>query len=116
VRHPAEAVAESGGRVIELSDLIRGLRQEFVAALAEGDGEPVRFELGAVELEMTVAVNREAGGNGKIRFLVVDADGSGKYSHSQTQRITVSLQPKAVAADGTTRTPLIGGGEAGGER
>ncbi|MFD4558356.1 trypco2 family protein [Streptomyces sp. NPDC058469] len=50
-----------GGRVIELSEMIRELRREFTAAMAEGDGERVRFELGPVEVEASVTVSKEAG-------------------------------------------------------
>ncbi len=102
--------------MIELSDMIRQLRQELNAAMADGAGEKVRFELGPVEIETTVAVDREAGINGKVRFWVIEAGGSGRSAQSRTQRITLTLQPKAVAPNGTLRTALIAGGEVDGER
>ncbi|MER6994413.1 trypco2 family protein [Streptomyces sp. NPDC000410] len=103
--------------MIELSDMIRELRQQLATALADGAGEAVRFELGPVELEATVAVSREAGADAKVRLWVVDAGANGKYAHAQTQRITVTLQPKVVPADGSpTRPVLIAGGEVDGER
>jgi hypothetical protein len=103
--------------VIELSDLIRELRQQLTTALADGDGEVVRFELGPVEIEATVAVSREAGTDAKVRLWVVDAGMNGKYAQAQTQRITVTLAPQIVAADGSTaRSMLISDGEVDGER
>ena len=103
--------------MIELSDMIRELRQQLTDSLADGAGETVRFELGPVEIEATVAVSREAGANAKVRLWVVDAGADGKYAHAQTQRITVTLTPKLVPQDGSPpRTALIDGDEVRGER
>lgn len=103
--------------MIELSDMIRELRQQLTTALADGEGEAVRFELGPVEVEATVAVSREAGTDAKVRLWVVDTGANGRYAQAQTQRITVTLTPKAVPGDGSTaRTVLIAGGEVDGER
>jgi hypothetical protein len=103
--------------MIELSDMIRELRQQLTDSLADGAGETVRFELGPVEIEATVAVSREAGANAKVRLWVVDAGADGKYAHAQTQRITVTLTPKLVPQDGSPpRTALIDGDEVPGER
>ncbi|MET7700677.1 trypco2 family protein [Streptomyces sp. NPDC005485] len=102
--------------MIELSELIRDLRKELTTALAEGTGEVLRFELGPVELEATVAVDRDASAGGKVRFWVVEANGTGRLAQSQTQRITLTLQPKLVAPDGTARTAWIAGDEVDRER
>ncbi|MGH3701282.1 MAG: trypco2 family protein, partial [Pseudonocardiaceae bacterium] len=51
---------------VELAQVIGQLRQELSAAMREGEGEDLRFELGTVELELTVAVSREAGPNAKV--------------------------------------------------
>jgi hypothetical protein len=103
--------------VIELSDMIRELRQQLATALADGAGEAVRFELGPVEVEATVAVSREAGADSKVRLWVVDTGANGKYAHARTQRITVTLTPKTVPMDGSAaQSVLIAGGEVDGER
>ncbi|ELS53484.1 trypco2 family protein [Streptomyces viridochromogenes] len=103
--------------MIELADMIRELRQQLATALAEGQGEPLRFELGPVEVEATVAVSREAGADGKVRLWVVDAGANGKYTQAQTQRVTVTLTPRVAPADGSAARPvLIAGGEVDGER
>ncbi|WP_328549802.1 trypco2 family protein [Streptomyces sp. NBC_00366] len=103
--------------MIELADMIHELRQQLTTALADGAGEAVRFELGPVEIEATVAVSREGGADTKVRLWVVDAGANGKYSHAQTQRITVTLSPKAVSANGSASRPvLIAGGEVDDER
>ncbi|MFE1880248.1 trypco2 family protein [Streptomyces diastatochromogenes] len=103
--------------MIELSDMIRELRGQLTSAVADGDGQLVRFELGPVEVEATVAVTREAGADTKVKLWVVDAGANGKYAQAQTQRIKVTLTPKAVPADGSpVRAVLIAGGEVEGER
>ncbi|MGH3809271.1 MAG: trypco2 family protein [Pseudonocardiaceae bacterium] len=57
---------------VELAQVIGQLQQELSAAMREGEGEHLRFELGTVELELTVAVSREAGPNAKVRFWVIE--------------------------------------------
>ncbi|TQJ91303.1 trypco2 family protein [Streptomyces sp. SLBN-31] len=102
--------------MIELSDLIRELRQELYAAMADGPPGPMRFELGPVEIEASVVVDREAGAGGKVRFWVIEANADAKSAASQTHRINLTLQPRLVAPDGTHRSVLITGDEAEGER
>ncbi|MGW3203242.1 trypco2 family protein [Streptomyces sp. NPDC001135] len=103
--------------MIELSDMLRELRGQLTSAVADGDGQLVRFELGPVEVEATVAVTREAGADTKVKLWVVDAGANGKYAQAQTQRIKVTLTPKAFPADGgPVRPVLIAGGEVEGER
>ncbi|MER6093613.1 trypco2 family protein [Streptomyces bluensis] len=106
--------------MIELSEMIRELRQQLTVAMADGEGEAVRFELGPVEVEATVAVSREAGADSKVRLWIVDAGANGKYTQAQTQRVTLSLTPKTVepreTEGGGVRPVLISGGEVDGER
>lgn len=102
--------------MIELGEMIRELRQELSSALGSGPHGPVRFELGVVEIEATVAVGRKGEAAGKVRFWVVEAGGDAAVEASRTHRISVTLQPKLVAPDGTHRSVLISGDEAEGER
>jgi hypothetical protein len=98
--------------VIELSDMIRELRQQLTSALADGEDEAVRFELGPVEVEATVAVTREANGDARVRLWVVDAGANGKYGHAETQRVTLTLTPKVVPpGGGAAETAMITGDE-----
>jgi hypothetical protein len=102
--------------VIELADMIRELREQLTTALTDGDGKILRFELGPVEIEASVAVTREGGGDAKVRLWVVDAGANGKYGHAETQRVTLTLTPKVVPpGGGMGRTALITGDEVDGE-
>ncbi|MFD5124718.1 trypco2 family protein [Streptomyces sp. NPDC058385] len=103
--------------MIELSDMIRELRSQLTTSLADGADETVRFELGPVEIEATVAVTREGDANTKVRLWVVDAGANARYAHAQTQTIKVTLAPKVMPADGSPpQTAMIAGYEVDGER
>lgn len=102
--------------MIELSEMIRELRQELINALTDGSGGPLRFELGPVEVEATVAVGRKGGAQGKVRFWVVESAADVAMESSRTHRITLTLKPTLVAPDGVQHSALISGDEALGER
>ncbi|MFE7318282.1 trypco2 family protein [Streptomyces sp. NPDC057555] len=99
--------------MIELSEMVRELRHELMAAISEGDGEVLRFELGPVEIEASVSVSKEAGGNAKLRFWVVDTEAAAKAARANTQRITLTLHPR-LADSGAS--PLISGDDVPDER
>ena len=98
---------------VELAQVIGQLRRELSAAMRDGEGEDLRFELGPVELELTVAVSREAGPNAKVRFWVIELGAEGKVGSQATQRITLTLDP---CRRGVAGKPLIFGSEQAGER
>ncbi|MGH3817152.1 MAG: trypco2 family protein [Pseudonocardiaceae bacterium] len=91
---------------VELAQVIGQLRQELSAAMREGEGEDLRFELGTVELELTVAVSREAGPNAKVRFWVIELGADATVSSQATQRITLTLDPHRRGVAGK---PIISG-------
>ncbi|GAA1986993.1 trypco2 family protein [Catenulispora subtropica] len=92
--------------MIELSQVIRELRTELYEAIATATGQDLRFEVGPIELELTVAITRETAGGTKIKFWVVDADASGKAGTVTTQRVKLSLEPKLGPGD---RRPEVSG-------
>ncbi|WP_046732449.1 trypco2 family protein [Streptomyces humi] len=92
--------------MIELGSVIKDLRSELQAAIEAGEDEDLRFELGPIELEVSVAVERSGSGGGKVRFWVVDLGGERRKDASNTQRIKLSLTPRLA---GTDRAPQIAG-------
>jgi hypothetical protein len=92
--------------MIELSEVIGELRRELQQAMNAGEGEPLRFELGPVELEATVAVEKGGGANAKVRFWVMELGGDAKATQSSTQRVKLALQPRLAS---TGATPLVAG-------
>jgi hypothetical protein len=99
--------------MIELAEVIGELRRELQQAMHAGEREPLRFELGPVELEATVAVEKGAGGGAKVRFWVIELGGDAKASQASTQRIKLALQPRLSASG---KKALIADDEAPGER
>jgi hypothetical protein len=99
---------------VALADVVANLRAELVEAMRAGDGEELRFELGPVEVELTVAVDREAKPGAKVKFWVLELGADTKIGSLSTQRIKLTLDPRHAASPG--RRPVISGAEEAGER
>jgi len=99
--------------VIELSSVIRDLRDELERAVVAGEGEALQFELGPIELEVSVAVERSGQAHGKVRFWVVELGAGTSMDATSTQRIKLVLQPR-LALSGTA--PYVAGAGEPGER
>ena len=100
-------------RVIELASVIRDLRDELERAVVAGEGEALRFELGPIELEVSVAIEVGAQAGAKVHFWVVGLDSQGSMDRASTQRIKLILSPKLGASD---ISPLISGDAYSAER
>lgn len=97
--------------MIELASVIRDLREELERAVVAGADQALRFELGSIELEVSLAVERSDEVGGRVRFWVVEAGGEHKRDTGDTQRITLSLTPR-LAAGGSVH---VGGAAVAGE-
>ena len=84
-------MGDQDGRV-PIADFVAGLREELKAAQAARDPE-LQFTVGPVTVEFTVVSGREGGPEGKVRFWVIEAGGSAKWSASETQTVTLTLTP-----------------------
>jgi hypothetical protein len=69
------------------------VRRELSAAQAAGQGQPILFRTGPVELEFEVAVTRTGGGQAGVQLWVLTLGGKGELAHASTQRIKMTLQP-----------------------
>jgi hypothetical protein len=58
---------------LALSEVIAQLRAELAEAMRAGENEQLRFELGPVEVELTVGVEKEAKPGAKAKFWVSSA-------------------------------------------
>jgi hypothetical protein len=83
---------------ISFSEAIQELRSELKNALEAGEGHEIRFKPGPIELEMTIALQREGAGKGSIKIWVAELGGEAKMQSSSTHRIKISLQ--AIGQDG----------------
>jgi hypothetical protein len=105
---------------VELASVLRQLRTELNEALADAEGERLRFELGPVQVSLSVTVSREATPGAKVRFWVVEAGADTRLSREAAQEIKLVLTPIDTQAPegpgGKPATPLIQGGAVQGER
>lgn len=105
---------------LELASVLRQLRTELNEAMDDAEGERLRFELGPVELSLTVTVGREAAPGAKIRFWVIEAGADANISRESAQEIRLTLSPRDMKAplgpDMRPGAPLITGSEVAGER
>ncbi|SMD24001.1 trypco2 family protein [Lentzea albidocapillata] len=98
---------------VELADLIGQLRAELTEAMHAGENEDLRFELGPVELELTVAVTKEAKPGAKVKFWVVELGADVSVSSATTQTIKLVLDPRRRGQTGKVE---ISGAEAADEK
>jgi hypothetical protein len=81
--------------------------------LADAEGERLRFQLGPVELSLSVTIGQEAAPGAKVRFWVIEAGADAKLSREAVQVIKLVLTPidthAPVAPGGEAVPPLITG-------
>jgi NTP-dependent ternary system trypsin peptidase co-occuring protein len=99
---------------LALTEVIAQLRTELAEAMRAGEDEELRFELGPVELELTVGVDKEAKPGAKAKFWVLEMGTEARFTATSTQRIKLTLDPRHTAAPG--RRPTISGDAAPHER
>lgn len=100
--------------VIELADVVKDLRDELYRAIDGGENERLQFEVGSIELELSVSVEQTDGVHGKVRFWVVDLGADMNDKNISTQKLKLTLTP-TLQADGGRITPRVSGEAEDGE-
>jgi hypothetical protein len=83
---------DDGTRPVPLGEFVSGLREELRAAQAARD-PGLQFAVGPVAVEFTVVTTRDAGPDARVRFWVVEAGGSARWSREATQQVSLTLTP-----------------------
>ncbi|KPH99576.1 hypothetical protein OK074_0705 [Actinobacteria bacterium OK074] len=96
-----EPDAEVGAVPIDLVAAVQALRNQITEAAATDPDSDVRFQVGPIELEFTVALTRDRSVKGGVKAWVVTADAEGRWSREHTHRVTLSLTPVS-ATTGTS--------------
>ena len=86
-------MTEPGPVWATLAEAIEGVRAELSEAMAAGAGERLRFEVGPVELEFTVGVQRDLQGKAGVKVWVMEIGGSGGFSRDSSHRVKLMLNP-----------------------
>ncbi len=104
--------------MIELAEVISNLRLELDRARRAVDDADLLFELGPIDLEVTVALEKQGGAGARVRFWVADLAADTHITATTTNRIKLTLQPiVAAAADHQDdRASVYVGSEADDER
>jgi hypothetical protein len=79
---------------ISLEDAIKDLRSQLEKAAIAGAGAAIRFVPKTVEVELNIAISKEAEGkaSGGL-WSIIDLSASGKYTNEQTHKVTLTLEP-----------------------
>jgi hypothetical protein len=111
-----------------LADVISDLRAELDRARLAAEGSEQRFVLGPVELEVTVALDREGKTGGKVKFWVAEVSAEGKLPRPLPSASSSELNPTLSTSEQTNASPptptaavspvsvYVGGDAVGGER
>ena len=85
---------------IELAAAVRAVRAQLVQAARDGANDPVRFEVGPIQMDFAVELRREAGASGGVKAWVLSAEAEAKASRATTHRVSFTLTPKDVVRGG----------------
>jgi Trypsin-co-occurring domain 2 len=86
-----------------LAETIKGIRAELSEAMSASEGERLRFDVGPVEMEFAVEVQRDAEAHAGVKVWVVEIGGSGGWSRDSSHRIKVTLNPIDTATGRSAR-------------
>lgn len=79
---------------IELAELISNLRRELDAAVSMGAESQLRFELGTIQLQLDVTVEKTGEAGGSVKFWVANLSNKAAISATTTQQLTLELTPR----------------------
>lgn len=81
---------------IGLHEAIRSLRKELEISIKGATGEEIRFEVGEINLEFQVTMEKTIGG--EVNFWVVSGDGARTVTKSHS--VAISLTPHRKHTNG----------------
>ena len=86
---------------IDLVSAVQALRAQITEAAATDAHSDIRFQVGPIELEFTVALTRDNSVKGGVKAWVVTADADVRRSTAETHRVKLNLTPVS-ASTGTS--------------
>src|SRR6266850_106009 len=97
------STGESGA--VGLAEFLQGLRSELKTSMTNARNDPaLTFQLTKLDVELQVTAESSVGGQGKVKFWVVEVGADAKGGQKTVQTIKLSLQP---VLDGEPGSPLI---------
>ena len=83
---------------IGLGETLQLLRDEIVNSMTAAAGQPVRFRIDSVDVELKFTVTNTVGADGGVKFWVVTAQG--KASRESSAEHTVTLHLSTLTSSG----------------
>lgn len=100
--------------MIELSEFVAQLRRELYQAILAAGDEPLRLEVDAIELELSVTAGSDRRTDGRVKLWVVGEAGFVAAAQSQqAHRLKLNLKP--VFSELRSTTPWVSDRELPGE-
>ncbi|MEA5533309.1 trypco2 family protein [Crocosphaera sp. XPORK-15E] len=78
---------------IGLKETLEALRIELSESILVSEGKEIRFEVGEIELEFQLVVEKSKEGKGGIKFWVVEMGGGVTNKDAITHKIKIPLKP-----------------------
>ena len=72
-----------------LKETLEALRVELSESILVSEGKEIRFEMGEIELEMQVVIEKSKEGKGGVKFWVVEMGGGMVAKDSITHKIKI---------------------------
>ncbi|QIY58797.1 tetratricopeptide repeat protein [Streptomyces sp. RPA4-5] len=82
---------------IDLTEAVQAVRDDLRAATESFDGGDLQFDMGPIELEFTVELERDPRARSGVRTWVVTDAAAGKASAPARHRLTLTLTPRQLA-------------------
>jgi Trypsin-co-occurring domain 2 len=89
---------------LRLSDAIEKLREELQIAQAKGQGQDLKFNVGAAEIEFEIVAGTEDSMSGKVSWYIFGGGLESKGKESSKHKLKLTLQP--VSIDQRTGSPM----------
>ncbi|MFX0573756.1 trypco2 family protein [Nocardia nepalensis] len=95
---------------IELGDAVAALRDQLLAAAAQGSGAEIEFAVGPIEMAFEVELRADAKVKGGFKAWVVAGDVEAGGSRTRKHRVSLTLNPQRPGGG-----DILVGGEPNGE-
>ena len=78
---------------LSLKETLEALRVELSESILVSEGKEIRFEMGEIELEMQIVIEKSKDVKGVVKFWVVEMGGGMATKDSITHKIKIPFKP-----------------------
>jgi hypothetical protein len=81
---------------LQLAAVLADVRREIVEAARQAQYDDIRFEVASVRVDLTVALERSAGGKGGVKLWVLEAGAQASAGRTTTHTLSLELSPTSL--------------------